>query len=383
MNDKSLLSEARYIFNGIKNLIKISISNYNETYPDVSFYGMLNNCINLKEADFSQMQLNYDYYFNYYTPEIYEYYNSMDYMFNNCTELDYINFNFNNNKNINIISSKFMFNNCTSLKTINLTKINFAKDINNMFSNCVLLETIIFKAFNYIGEDLNMSYIFYNCTSLISLNFPSEKMNIPKDMSYSFAYCSSLKDLELEFNNYYYSTDKNNMSNAFRNCTSLESITFKFKLFFEDMSYAFFGCYSLEIIDIGNYFYFPYTKYMNYMFLDCYSLKNVDFIKEGFYTFNLIDISYMLSGSSINIVDFSKLNTRYIINYEGLFYNFENLSSINLSSSTHNNLPDSKLSIFKGYYFSNPSLIINQEFLNKITVPSNFEITIVENNQNF
>ena len=69
LNDKSLLSEGRFIFNGIINLIRIEISNYNESYPDVSFYGMFNNCINLKETNFSQMKLNYDYYYNYYTPE--------------------------------------------------------------------------------------------------------------------------------------------------------------------------------------------------------------------------------------------------------------------------------------------------------------------------
>ena len=384
LNDASLLSEGRYIFNDITNLIGIEISNYSESYPDVSFHGMFNNCINLQEADFSKMKLNYDYYYNYYTPEVFEYYNSMDYMFNNCTNLNYIDLDFqksDNKSKINIISSKFMFNNCTSLININLSKINFHKNLNNMFSNCISLKTIIFDEFKYIGDELNMSYIFYNCSSLVSLTFPSQNMNIPKDMSYSFAYCSSLINLELEFNNYYYSTDKNNMSNAFRNCSNLTSINLKYKLFFEDMSYSFMGCYSLEHIDIVNYFYFPFAKYMNNMFLDCKSLKGVDFISEGFYGNNLIDISYMLSGSSIAVADLSKLETKNIINYEGLFYNCENLYLVNISSFHHNNLPDSKLSIFKDNYYINTYLIINEEFLSRIQVPTNFNIILYNINR--
>ena len=122
LNDESLLSEGRFIFNGIINLIRIEISNYNESYPDVSFYGMFNNCINLKETNFLQMKLNYDYYYNYYTSEIFEYYNSMDYMFNHCTNIVNINFDFIKSNKINIISSKFMFNNCTSLVNFNLLR---------------------------------------------------------------------------------------------------------------------------------------------------------------------------------------------------------------------------------------------------------------------
>ena len=61
------------------------------------------------------MKLNNSYYYFFYTSDFYEYYNSMDYMFNNCSSLTSINFDFkekNDSNNMNIISSKFMFNNC-------------------------------------------------------------------------------------------------------------------------------------------------------------------------------------------------------------------------------------------------------------------------------
>jgi hypothetical protein len=84
----------------------------------------------------------------------------------------------------------------------------------------------------------------------------------------------------------------------------------------------------------------------------------------------------MFSGSSVRIINLSNFWTLNITNYEGLFYGCENLSSIDLSSFTHNNLPDSNLSIFKGNYIDYTILVINKEFLNRIQVPPNFEIKI-------
>ena len=166
------------------------------------------------------------------------------------------------------------------------------------------------------------------------------------------------------------------MSYAFRNCTSLISITLKFSLNYEDISYLFLGCSSLESLTLS-YPIFPYTKYMNGMFMDCSSLMNIDFIEEGFYCDNLIDISYLLSGSSVIMVDFSNLWTENIKNYQGLFYNYQNLSSIDLSSFTHNDLPESNLSIFNNK--SSPStIVINKKFLNRIQVPPNSTIILSE-----
>ena len=309
----------------------------------------------------------------------------MDYMFNNCKSLTSINFNFKMKyyeNELYIISSRYMFNNCTSLKELNLNKLHFYSNLNNMFSNCISLKDVYFSDFTYTGDELNMSYIFYNCSTITTLSFPSEQMSTPYDMSYSFAYCTSLKKLNLQFIGDYNSENeyKKNMSNAFRNCTSLTSIDLQFILLnFEDMSYAFMGCNSLEYLDIVHYYYFPFAKYMNGMFLDCFSLK--DILDGGFTSDNLIDISYMFAGSAVSYVNLSPLRTNNITNYEGLLYNCSSLSSVDLSYFTHNNLTGSKLSIFKGEYYSNPILIVNKEFLSKIYVPENFEIIILNESE--
>ena len=85
----------------------------------------------------------------------------------------------------------------------------------------------------------------------------------------------------------------------------------------------------------------------------------------------------MFSGcSSLTSVDLSLYITNNIKNYEGLFYNCQTLIYADISSFNHNNLSNSKLSIFDDNYSSNITIIINNDFLNKIKFPDNSKIEI-------
>ena len=108
--------------------------------------------------------------------------------------------------------------------------------------------------------------MFYNCSSLTYLDFPSAFMNPPQDMSYLFAYCTSLKDLDLFFIHYKDFNSPSSMKGAFRNCTSLTSIKLRFLHAHEDMSYLFMGCKSL--VSVYSNFDRGY-KYLNHMLHDC------------------------------------------------------------------------------------------------------------------
>jgi len=414
--NNSLLSmdEGSGIFSWIEKLLYVEFSNYSANnsrydlyhekykyYPDVRFYGMFNNCINLKSVDLSNLSIFFgldvrlggmeEYYLS-------GYFNSLDYMFNNCTSLNSLNFSFLNiftfgYDTLKFKCSKFMFNNCISLTSIDLSKLGFTCieqfDLNNMFSNCISLKTLILFDFYCDNIHINMSYMFYNCSSLTSLDFPSSSMNLPEDMSYSFAFCSSLKEfvLELAWNE----ENPKSMSNAFRNCTSLVSIDLLFITEYEDMSYLFMGCTSLTHID--GYFDLSYAKYMNNMFYDCNSLQSVDIFETPNYNYcpplwpfcylnsrNLIDVSKMFSGcSSLTSIDLSRFITRNIKNYEDIFYNCKKLSYIDISSFEHNNLPSSNLSIFDDNYPFNTTIIINEDFSKRIKIPLNSTIIIKDN----
>ena len=390
--NKSTINEGIGIFNGIENLLFVEFSNYSDDYPDVRFYKIFNNCINLISVDLSQISF-YETAYSYY--DYSEYYNLMDYMFNNCISLKFVNFSISIPPVcITILSSKFMFNNCISLTSIDLSVFCFEyqsdiyedyqlSGLNNMFSNCISLNIINigydFDAFNPV----NISYMFYNCSSLTSIDLSVlEYFGDINDISYIFAYCSQLKQL-----NFPLIADPNikSMSNAFRNCTSLVSIKLDFLLKAEDMSYLFFGCISLTFIDIMHFINPDHIKYMNYMFYDCSSLKSLnnlfDFNKNistaKLNTTNLLDISYMFSGcSSLISIDFSNFMMKNVINYKGIFYDCEKLEYIDISTFTHNNLPDSNLSIFNDNCPSNGNIYINYDFYFKTTIPKNLKLYI-------
>ncbi len=106
--------------------------------------------------------------------------------------------------------------NVTKLKII----IDFqVKSFYELFDNCKCIEYIYFNKF-YRNNINNMAYMFYGCSSLISLPDIS-KWNTKNvtDMGYMFYECSSLKSLpdisKWKTNNVV------NISNMFRGCTSL------------------------------------------------------------------------------------------------------------------------------------------------------------------
>ncbi len=144
------------------------------------------------------------------------------------------------------------------------------------------------------------------------------------------------------------------------------------------------GCTSLKNIVIP-YINLMNVKYMNNLFYDCRSFQNIKFkplnLSEEenenypFSTTNLVDISNIFSGcSSLLSIDL-KINATKIKNYEGLFYNCDNLKSINIVYFTHNNLPDSKLTIFNDKIPLNASIIMNRDFYKRIIMLIPFNST--------
>ena len=64
-----------------------------------------------------------------------------------------------------------------------------------------------------------MSRMFYNCSSLESIDLSSFNTTNVKDMRCLFSDCSSLKSIDLSSFN---TTNANNMSWMFNNCSSLK-----------------------------------------------------------------------------------------------------------------------------------------------------------------
>ena len=140
----------------------------------------------------------------------------------------------------------YMFYECRSLKSIDLSSFN-TTNVNNMscmFSCCSSLESIDLSYLNTTNVN-NMSYMFSCCSALKSIDLSYFNTTNVNNMSYMFSCCSSLKSIDLSYFNI---TNNNNMSWMFSYCTSLESIYLpSFNTTnINDRSEMFSGCSSLK-----------------------------------------------------------------------------------------------------------------------------------------
>ena len=104
---------------------------------------------------------------------------------------------------------------------------------------------------NSNAPNLNsMSYMFYNCTSLTSVNFS-------KGMNYS-------------------TSNLNNFENMFSGCTSLTSVDFSYLKTknIQNTKGMFDNCISLTSLDLSNFT--TYNLKMDYMFNNCTNLNYLD-----------------------------------------------------------------------------------------------------------
>ncbi len=149
------------------------------------------------------------------------------------------------------------------------------------------------------SEVANMSYMFFNCSSLESLDLSNFDTSQVKYMDYMFAACSRLIDLDISN----FDTSRViNMSSMFGSCSSLESL------------------------DLSNFNTGQVTN-MASMFLHCSSLKSINL--ESFNTNRVKDMSSMFSNCSrLESLNLGSFDTRNVINIGSMFSNCKNLLNI-------------------------------------------------------
>ena len=175
---------------------------------------------------------------------------------------------------------------------IKLVGINDINDESYMFYYCTSLISITEISKWNTNKSINMKYMFYNCSSLISL--PDISKKIISDMSYLFYQCKSLKSLP-------------DMSDI-----NTDLVT--------DMSYLFYGCSSLTLLS--------------------------DISKWN--TSNVTNISYIFYGCSalISLPDISKWDTTNLSNIQNIFYYCSSLKSLPDISKWNTNNINKRLNIF-------------------------------------
>ena len=243
------------------------------------------------------------------------------------------------------------FENLTKLETITGLEYLNTENVTNMgrmFYNCSSLTSLDVTHFN-TAKVTDMGYMFYICSSLTSLDVTHFNTANVTDMRYMFSSCSSLTSLDVtNFN----TANVANMSYMFSGCSSLTSldVTNFNTVNVTDMSYMFFGCSSLTSLDVTNFNTAEVTN-MSYMFINCVALTSL--YLTNFNTEKVTSMEGMFSycRALTTIYASSKFVTTQVSNSSGMFKNCEKLKGEEVGW-TSGKATDKTYAKIEGGYFS-------------------------------
>ena len=148
-------------------------------------------------------------------------------------------------------------NNINNLDTSRVTNMSY------MFYACFDLKTVDLSNFN-TENVTDMSYMFSNCSEITNLNFSSFDTRKVKNMESMFIYCSELTELDLSSFNTEKVTNMASMFQGDRNLTTLNVSSFDTSIV-TIMEQMFTNCDKLTELDLRN-FNTNKVEYYDYMF---------------------------------------------------------------------------------------------------------------------
>jgi surface protein len=124
-------------------------------------------------------------------------------LFSGCTSLNNINLNGWDVRNVE--NANYMFSGCSSLQNIDLSGLKtdvypIVFTTANMFKGCTSLKEFSFSKNDFILTRFwatNMSYMFYECSSLTTVDLSGVNLNYINSIDYMFYGCISLKEVDL------------------------------------------------------------------------------------------------------------------------------------------------------------------------------------------
>jgi len=172
--------------------------------------------------------------------------------------------------------------------------------------------------------------MFAGCKNIININFISFNTKNVTNMSWMFADCCSLNNLE----GIYKCDTKNvtNMSGMFYGCSSLNNLEGISKWDTKNvtnMNYMFYGCSSLNNLEGISKWDTKNVKNMIGMFYGCSSLNNLERISK-WDTKNVTNMREMFRDCSSlnNLEGISKWDTKNVTNMSGMFYGCSSLNNL-------------------------------------------------------
>lgn len=181
-----------------------------------------------------------------------------------------------------------MFENTKISKVPNFENYFYVNSTNSMFKNCTNLTDISGLGDMDFGNADDMSYMFYNCTSLnkpLYFNQIVSNRAMVDDMSYMCYGCTNLPKFMFNLGLDY----TPNFNSMFSGCTNLTDV---------DLTSE--GDMPMDLSEATN---------TNYMFKNCTNLTNI-LAGDGSYMFNTSSCSYMFAGCT-NLTGYINLITNY------------------------------------------------------------------------
>ncbi len=204
----------------------------------------------------------------------------------------------------NVTNMSYMFFTCDSLRSIDISGFDTSNvtTMRSMFVDCRNLKSLDLNNFD-TSNVTSMFDMFHGCDSLVSLDVSSFDTSNVTDMTRMFSYCGSLSSIDVSN----FDTSSN---------TSFTSM--------------FEGCSSLTHIDVSGFDLRNATS-TGRMFYYCSGLKELDV--SNFDTRNLTDIGAMFAGcSGLTSLDVTGFDTRNVEGMGGLFEGCSRLTSIDVSN---------------------------------------------------
>ena len=174
----------------------------------------------------------------------------------------------------------------------------------------------------------NMSYMFFYCSKLTSLDVSKFDTSNVTGMNSMFQYCSGLTNLDVSK---FDTRNVTNMGGMFSSCQGLTSIEVsKFDTSnVTDMSYMFYNCSKLTSLDVGNFNTSKVTN-MSSMFGSCRGLTSLDV--SDFDTSNVTNMECMFFWClTLKSLDVSKFNTSNVTNMYRMFSSCNELTKLDVS----------------------------------------------------
>ena len=215
------------------------------------------------------------------------------------------------------------------------------------FESLTKLETI--TGLEYLNTETvtNMGRMFYNCSSLTSLDVTHFNTAKVTDMGYMFSRCSSLTSLDVTHFNTANVTDMYEMFSSCSSLTSLDVTNFN-TANVTDMNGMFSSCSKLTSLDVTNFNTANVTD-MSYMFSSCVALTSL--YLTNFNTENVTNMEKMFSlcQALTTIYASSKFVTTQVSNSSGMFSKCKKLKG---EEEWTNKATDKTYAKIEGGYFS-------------------------------